>query len=672
MTDPTPAADPAAVLAAAKTAIQQHARPALARIGRQNADVTAPAPAAVAALTFGPVVQTLTTHAPVAALLQGGVDPALRQRVDEYRLLFDNHMAFSNGMLAQCGDVMAACDRLADFEFMHATGHGKAALAARAALQDCVVRGLAAENALRRHAQSIPLARTDADFAKFDVFVREELVPLIEQTKQVMTKAGADFAGAVEFESIKALVVLDPGKQRKALQAGLWIIDQCANAMQFSGGLFGVVPSPFTTPVAVGLSNAATGIKVLMAFAGKAALSAQAAAAVKDYQANHQKGAQFAEHNADPTKMHRMLTEKHMANLEITLVCADGLIGVGTSFFSPLGLVWDVARKGITSAMQGYLGQRLALLQELLGKTQDTESVIVSFGTSLFEEFRGNIFTILNPLDALKGAVLDQLGTRIAEMIVERLPIDPAQPVNGSAMQAGVDSLAEAMIAGMPKVAVVQPPTPAATAAASRPTADNAGNPVQSILSGVKTDDQNREYRNVKIGGRTGALYADNGEFVPGPMDVVSEALMAVLPGSDAKGRPVAEVDLDTDFAPGAPGTEGADFKGRPLRVRVAGYWGFIDSAAPNAFWPMDVDPTGFADWSDREIKPDGYMQAGKLVKGRWHKPFPERSHLLFAAEDGTHHWAKPQDNTGNGKGAGATIASLATKVKDGYDLREL
>lgn len=679
MTQATPV-DPAAVKTAAKSGFRNMARTMLSGVKRKKAQGkirSVPKPAEVTALAEEVV-------APVVAGLAGvDVDEATKERIAQAKLALEIHMEFMTGMLAQCEALGAAYGHMANsaLEFMAKTGHGQAAAAAFDTLQEHVQRGLTMENVLRSHLAKVQLLRTDAEFGQIDELIQQDMRNLIEDTKRWTDKTAQMTTEAIQFETVKAIIGRDP-ETNSALAEGLfWAVDQGLNALQFGGGLFGVIPSPYTTPMSLALGNASRALKLGMGVLKRQVQAAEAAKAVKKYRDTHENDAAFAEHDENPLLMAEMLNTKQRKDMEIILLGADVMVGPATDFWTPAGAIWTACRKAVEIANDSYLDERITRLKAQLGLAPDAtgatvgdkvtqvgKEVLTDFVSSMWDSLKSDITSALNPLNLVAGAVYESLGNQVAEFVMSKLPIDPAQKVDGAQLLANATEIADSLFANMPPVA---PPAPKPTVAADRPAADDQDRPVDQYLSGVHGSGGG-SFRYAKVGGETGKLYLDTRVFEPGPMDAVSEAMKAFVPPTTDKGRPVVEIDLETAYTAGMPGTEGASFTGQPVRVAAGGYWGFVDTVSPHQFWPTDVLPEMFEDWKDRTIKPTGYLENGQLVAGEWYRPFKQHpGYYLFVGNDGVFRWAKSQDATKGGRGSGFTIANLA-KAKNKFDLRLL
>jgi hypothetical protein len=676
MTETTPV-DLAAVKTAAKSGFLSMARTMLNGVKRKKArgKINAvPDAAAVTAVAAGLVSSV------VAGRMSVGVDKETQKRIAEAKLALEVNMQFMTGMLAQCEALGTAYGHMADsaLEFMAKTGHGQVAASAFDTLQEHVQRGFTMEKVLRSHLVNVQFLRTDADFAEIDKLVQEDMRTLIEDTKRWTDKTARMTTEAIRFETVKAFVAHDQKTDSTVLEGLFWAVDQGLNAMQFGGGLFGVIPSPYTTPMSLALGNASRALKLGMGMLKRQAQARNAATAVKEYQDSHENDAAFVEHDKNPLLMAEMLNEKQRKDMEVILLGADVLVGPATDFWTPAGSIWTGCRKAVEIANDKYLDERIKRLKAQLGLAPDAtgptlgdkaqqvgKEMLEDFGSAMLDSLKSDVTSALNPLNLVAWAAYETLGNQLAEFILSKLPIDPAQKVDGAQLLAHATEIADSLFANMPPVA---PPAPKPTVAEDRPPADAKGNPVDQYLSGVQGP-AGGKFRYAKVGGETGKLYLATRVFEPGPMDAVSEAMKAFVPATDRKGRKVLEIDLETAYTPGMPGTEGASFKGQPVRVVVGGYWGFVDTVSPHPFWPTDVLPEMFEDWKDRTIKSAGYVENSQLVTGTWYQPFTQHpSYYLFAGDDGEFRWAKKQDGTKGGRGSEYTIANL-TKAKGAFDL---
>ncbi len=610
----------------------------------------------------------------VAGQRQALISPEVKALIDGHQTQFGIYRTFLSGLIRQCEEIVKCGDGLAKHEFIQKTGHGKDAIAASKKLVGHLAKVHEVLNELLSLETKLPLvadAAGLAPFKAFDVRVQE----LIAEAKPLAEEVGAKFDEAVEFEAIKAIVVADPANTHAEIKGAFWVVEQGLNFMRFSGGLFGLIPSPFTTPVASGLNNASRALSILAALAKREMISRDNTAAVERYRDTHAAADKWKEHSDKPTLMAEMLATKRKADLQIALVCADAAVGPVMDLAGPIDFVWDVVRQGIQSTCEAYIDQRVENLKAQLGMPEEqvgAADVAKEFGKALYDQFKDNIFNALNPLNALKGAVLSMAGDKIAGMIMKRLPVDAAEPIDGAALKGEVDQLANAMIIGMPKRDdAFAAKMAAAEAAAAPPTVDKDGNAVEMVLSDVLVDDQKKSYRLVRIGGVPGALYLDGLEFKADKADSVTKTILSALPATDAKGRTVEQADLDLGFALGHPAPAGMTITGNHMWVRVGSLWGYIDTTT-KTFWPADVDKSGFAKWADRRIKSDGYYEGGTHVKGKWYQPFPAHhsTYLLFDGANGF-EWGRFGDATGNGKGDKYTLGNLV-KAATGFDLTTL
>jgi hypothetical protein len=624
------------------------------------------------------VVQEAATDIAVNALAQhikDQVPPEVALQVDAYQTQLGIYRTYLSGLVRQCTEIIKCADGIGTHEFIQKTGHGSAAISTARKLEGHLEDVHGALNDLLAMESKLPLVQSTAGLAPykaFDVRVQD----LITKAKPLAEETGESFTEAIEFEAIKAIVVADPKNAHLKIKGVFWVVDQGLNFMKFSGGLFGVIPSPFTTPVAAGLNNASRVLSILSALAKRELISQENTAKVEQYRNTHAKDDTWAEHAKNPAAMAEMLAKKREADIDIALLCADAVVGPLTDLATPAGFVWDAVRQSIDSLCKAHIARRLELLKEQLGQQAADATTVAAvakeFGAALVDEFAKDITNLLNPLNALKGAVLSMAGDRIAKMIMAHIPVDPAEPIDGGTLKGEADQMAAAMIDGMPKRDdAFAARMAAAEAAAAPPTKDKDGNAVEMLLSDVLTDDQKKTYRLARIGGRTGALYLEGLEFRADQVDATSKTILDALPATDAKGRKVDEADLDVGFALDHPAPPAMKVTGNHMWVRIGALWGYIDTTS-RVFWPATVDRSGFTTWENRRIAPEGYYENGTLVEGKWYQPFPEHhsAYYLFVGDSG-HQWARAGDNTGSGKGNKHTIVNLV-KTAGSFDVSRL
>ncbi|MBB4907027.1 hypothetical protein [Actinophytocola algeriensis] len=600
------------------------------------------------------------------------VDPAVAEVVGEYQVLFGDYRVYLTGLIGQSMELVKICDGLREYEFINKTVHGDDAKSAAKRLEKLLKKLYDVLNELSGLQTRLPLVADQPGLAPFTAF-NAKMRNLIEDTKRQADEVGAGFDDAVDFEVVKAIVRNDPHYK---LGTAFYAVRSGIAGMSLAGDICGLIPNPYTTPVSIALRNVARGLSIVETIVRRQAYALSNENRVKEYRNKHADGDKWDAHTKDKSLMAQMLVDKRKADLELALVCADAAIGPVLDLFEYSDIAWDVIRQAIESTFVGYLDARIKLLKEELGQTPEGNVVKRAadvFGQALLDAFKEDLFKILNPLNALKGAVLSSLGDNIATLIWEHLPIDPGQAVDGATLKAQLDELAEKLVSGMPKRdEAFAAKVAAEEKAAERPTVDKDGKAVEKVLSGVLVDDDGKAHRLVRIGGVVGALYLADLEFRPGQVNDDVLAPLDVLPATDNRARAIDEIDLTVGFTLGHPAPAGMTAT-KHLWVRIGVIWGYLDTETEK-FWPATVDPAGFANWRQRKIVPDGYYEDGEHVKGKWYRPFPEHhaGYYLFkpkGKDEG--EWARSQDNTGSGRGANNTIAGL-TKPSDRFDLSRL
>ncbi|MFI7680271.1 hypothetical protein [Actinophytocola sp. NPDC049390] len=655
-------------ISAARDVLRKHVGASLLkRLGGGKVNQVAVDAAAVAEIARDAAVRE------VAGEIEKKLDPEVAKVIAEYQVLFGDYQVYLTGLIRQTMEISKCCNELREYEFIRATVHGSDAASAASRLKKLLKTLNDVLHELHGHQSRLPLTADAQGLEPFKAFI-EKMRNLIEDTKGQAAEVGEQFNDAVDFEVVKAIV---RDKPNYPLEAAFYAVRSAIAGMSLAGDICGYFPNPYTTPVSIALRNVSRCLAI-----GEAILHRQAKALsnekrVKEYLKKRAEDDKWDAHTKDPTLMARMLVDKRKAQLEVALLFADAAIGPVLDMFEYSDFAWDVVRQAIESSFVGYLDARITLLEEELGqKSEDSPAVRVAkaIGKEFLDEWKQDLFKVLNPLNAIKGAVLSGVGDRIARVIWEHLPIEPGQAVDGATLKAQMDELAEKIIGDAPKKDEAFAAKMAAEEkAGARPTEDKDGNAVEKVLSGVRVDEDNKPYRLVQIGGVPGALYLEDLDFRPAEAADKAFEPLAVLPSADSKGRAIDEVDLSVGFKVGHPLPQGMDPEQPHLWVRIGAVWGYLETQTEK-FWPADVDPAAFKDWRKCVVERDGYYEDGTHVKGKWYRPFGEShaGYYLFLHKDGvTQEWARSQDNTGSGRGSKNTIASL-TKPSDGFDLTRL
>jgi hypothetical protein len=137
--------------------------------------------------------------------------------------------------------------------------------------------------------------------------------------------------------------------------------------------------------------------------------------------------------------------------------------------------------------------------------------------------------------------------------------------------------------------------------------------------------------------------------------------------GAGTKSRPPKEtalghrvVDVDPSTARPVKGVESVwatvEYPGLG-RLR-----GWLGEEAPHQFDPLQ--PAEIEDWSWRLLsgadRDSAFTEVGgDVVRGTWHKPWPDGEYYLFIDDDGRRHWAAHSSGTRNGTGAAFAVGEL-------------
>jgi hypothetical protein len=253
-----------------------------------------------------------------------------------------------------------------------------------------------------------------------------------------------------------------------------------------------------------------------------------------------------------------------------------------------------------------------------------------------------------------------KLVVPLVKVIVDNVPVTPAEPVSSERAQTLIANLSKSF--GSRPIAIAQ-------TGEFRPARDNRGRRVECLLSakpreyaGDLEKNLGRLCYDVRMAepqlGR-GYLFLDNLEFEAAPQYLGSEHAdpYAGLPEKDAGGRRISEFKPDpTALAIGPYG----------YKVRIGELWGYLDRY--KVFTPRDVDEHALADWRKRVLIPGqsgqgqvkaGYRsEQGELVEGNWYRPLSQgRSYFLFMPKaGGWHEWAREDMTTGQETTVGRTL----------------
>jgi hypothetical protein len=266
--------------------------------------------------------------------------------------------------------------------------------------------------------------------------------------------------------------------------------------------------------------------------------------------------------------------------------------------------------------------------------------------------------------DGTVVVVLEQVSTRLVSplvrVIVDNLPVTPAEPVSSAKTQTLIASLTRNFVAR--QVAIMD-------VGRFRPTRDNEGNKIECILcatprkyAGDFEEKRERLCYDVRMSdpqqGR-GYLFLDNLEFEAVPQYLGSDYAdpYAELPEKDARGRRINEFIADPRAL--AMGPYG-------YKVRIGELWGYLDRY--KVFTPREVDEHVLTEWRGRvllagqngqgQVKAGYRSEDGELVEGNWYRPLNRgTTYFLFMPKAGSwHEWARADMPTGQASTVGKIL----------------
>lgn len=576
--------------------------------------------------------------------------------------------------IAQGQAVIDMIATLSKSEFVTSTDAGNSAIGQSVELKkvlDDYNKSLAEAEKL---ALSLPLVRANAEFETYEGF----LAIALQKTNAfgaLMTDISAACERLVETSAIKAYLVGNPTPEMKDFALIEWGVNQAISGISAANGLASKIPEPHTQVVTMALTHVLTGVKVAKAYVAKSLRERTLERAVRQHQKTAIKGAEQDALDTDPTLMAKWLKTQREESLELVLVLADAAMNTVGSVVPFVSMAWTGVRSEIATAFERYQGERIRRLQESIsGKPADptavqaVKKVAKDVATETWTSFKDTLFGVVNYLNFIEGVAEKQIGTWVADFILQRITVNPAEGVDGGQLRALVNGFEEAFLASVPQLRNAGNAGPVeARSNASRPDTAADGRQVQSYLGGVIKDAEGKEYRIVKIDDVQGALYLETREFKVGDdapkVNTGLQQLIDLVPAVDHKGRPVAEIDLSVGYVfKDSLGIAGVDLTGKGVRVRVGRMWGYIDQQTRN-FFPVDIEPGGYADWSKRKLTQTGYEEAGTAVAGTWHQPWPDRKNeFAFIGEKGT-EWALGIQSTARGKGHTNNVATALANV---------
>lgn len=548
-----------------------------------------------------------------------------------------------NLKIEQCTNLKKVLDDARELEFVTKTSTGSRALGYRGDLASRISSLEEARKDADKLKAKLSSASDEAVLEKYNAFHPKARIQA-EKAAKLMEAASRAFEEMIEFEAIKAWVKKHPDSASKKLGWFLKGVDQAINGFEVAADyaeIGGVAGAP----------ACAGAMKAGKALIDKAVKSADANRQVGNYREKYVKGSIVKEHQDNPLLMAKMLAGKLKDEVDLALALVEPIAAEVPG--------WDTISKLIKKSVAAYLKERMDKAKDLLGLTVNKKELPELIVKNLKDGLEDNIFSVLEPhklmLDAAVGALFD----KILAKIMEALPIDPAQIIDGAKLTSEVEKSVRSFLTSYHVKGQAQRPE----FDFPRPETDDAGNPIEAVLSAIRKDDAGRPYQLVKVGGEVGALYRPGNEFVSatdgGPVSEQEAFLISGVPAKDSRDRVVLEVAVEKGMVRHPEKATAAFW------ARIGDLWGYLETTKPHHFTPAKPDESAFADWSSRWVDFDGYWASsrqgkpGDKVRGHWYRPLPNQQYYLFDPVSGGRAWARGIDLTSNGAGPRFNIQAL-------------
>lgn len=630
-----------------KEKLGDHVRPRLVKMGGQYPLKGMKGRTKEVSVEVTPIVISSPTL--VEKVTKGLSKEVVEQR-DEYLLLFENLQALIRMKTAQCVNLAAAVSKLEELEFITGTSRGQRALNTVPGLRDEAEGLFEVDQRLHGLVQLLNLNPTDKVLLECDAATKD-LIKRMEKVAQRLEAVARAVEDAIEDEAIKAWVEKNPDTAHEVLEHGLWVTDQIINGVEFAGEKLSDIPNEYTKATGLALTLFARVARLGKVVIGRQLLAADAERQMSNYRKNVPGGEIFDEHDKNPDMMAEMLVRKTKADMEMIMVAISTVVQTAADQVPGLGTAWGIIEKAIKETVEAYLQRRLDLAAELRGVVKEQGSIGEDYLEKLGGEFKDNIFKVLSPFEAMKDAAVSLLAKKIAETVMEYLPVKPAQMIDGSGLMSHMSEIHNSFMTQFHKKGTPEKPKHDYP----MPTEDSDGNKVVSILSSIKEDDEGEPYVIAKVdfGGDEGVkrgsillkTLAFDGDFELGEVDKI---LLGFLPETDSRGRSVSEVRLEDGLLQAREHRSGSP--NAAFFARIDDLWGYLDQPSPHDFHPIKPDGAAFANWSARTITSGGYREGVTDVAGTWHRPWAERNYYVFVPTDGSaREWANGFDLTGRG-----------------------
>jgi hypothetical protein len=583
--------------------------------------------------------------------------------------------AFMGTQLTIVDALLTTLGELAALEVVRETGHGKRLLDGATKLR--VIRG----GIELRQSTTVTLLGAladEADDADAALLTRAAvhqsvMVEFVSSLSGNLLEVQTTCTHALTFEQVKAIVT-NPDEKRyrasqKSTELAIQIVDQGIGAIEAASSVVATVPDAHAKAAASAVNLSMMIVKIVKAPLARLATSFAVRRDMTGFTRGEALGQEFREHEKDPLLIAGMLGRKRLKDVEMVLsMVADPLMKqLGDLSPAPpvVKKAWEAVRATVTATVKAYQDERIALARAALppragakpaAKDTDAfEKLAFDVLDGMKKKLEKNIFLAMDPMGLALSGVISALAKRIAALIVDALPVDPAQAIDGSAIFAHMDAITNTV-----RLVVDTRPLPVGPQC---PTHTALGDVVGVVLSEAVANGSGHQWRVALASGETG-LVRDDTSFTPDPDDDEADDLP---PTVDATGirlttvlvstRQVTPARDDEDDVRVSYAAQVDEVRGRLRRTSLSGAtsWKFVvDRTVP-------VDPTRYANWSQRFLvppgvrEPEGYVDkvSGTTMRGRWFRPVGTSGAYLFVNEStGAWEWAHATAAVGNRPGA--------------------
>ncbi|MFC4857280.1 hypothetical protein [Actinophytocola glycyrrhizae] len=563
--------------------------------------------------------------------------------------------------------VVAACDPIAELEVIRNTNRGKDVLHA---VENLRATRAKAENLRKKigaftEEMNKPEGPSEERLGAFNRFVPRFLraIEVIDKHADIVAQ---QWQKALTDEAIKAWVQKHPTAGHKAMTAALAATDQGINAVALTGEILGYLPNEEAQGVSIGLTVGASVAETGKAVTDRWMNSVSADIQIAQYKKKNGTQAIYAELDSDKTLIAERLATKRKADVALALQLTQPIWTAAAVKFPPgVGDLWPMVCDVINKCVEKYQEERIQRALRLVGEGAEKEDILLVFGKEyldeLLEGIKGNVFAVLNPMKLAATAFITTLAGRIAAAVVEKLPVKPAELIDGAALRGHIESLVTAQL----QSSFLEPSIVEDRFSGLELPTEVDGVAVTAILSGVEGSAPRRHVY-LRLADGTVGRWLETGEFDKVDDDEDEGARYLGVPTTDEFGRKLSEVFAGVVVPHPDTGEDS-------YRARYQDLAGFVTVAAPHRFTVTGPHDTAYADWSRRAVTPEGYQEIvggrpGDMVRGQWHQPWQGKPVYLFVhASGGAREWAHGTANTG---APGLRVfGQLDGKVPVEYDL---